>query len=488
MSDQLTNTEKVIRDLLRKEQPLVDTTDIWSKLEGSLPPEPTEKRRRLLPFWWIVGLAGLTVVSMLIGYTVTTMPQPGTTVQPLTETTTAPATEAGPPAPSNASPVTMASPETEVSLLHREVLLAEAARNSTNTEQPAADRSSAEQVTMGDQLAPSSSSAKTATASQARPSLQKSTNIPTASGAAPVEHQTATVTPSAKQAMALQKEEEETTLVTAVALLPSRPVAVRAEVEVPSPSEAITNPVELAASRPMFVRVSSGIFHNSYATSLSAGSEFDAAYFARERGRLGTDFGIDVGRYIAGWKVFAGLGYNTSVAQYRHSDVFTRTDTEPGTAYNLIDEEGNTSAVSGDVQTTTTTYHDVSWHRRHSVLEARLGLGKTVWSSGPWSLGVEGLAGMAVHSLHTGYEFLEGEAPFVKVTDDTFRNYRKNMGWSAALRMPVAFQLRNTALTIAPTYRYTGNSITTPENFYQTKNSQIGIQFSITYVPRWEQF
>jgi len=470
MSDQLTNKEKAIKGLLQGHEPSVNTDDIWLAIEGNLPAEP-QRKRRLLPIWWLMGLMLLVGVVSIAGYLLSSE-QEASHRQSTVETLTS----------ADISEGRAQNTSVDVAMETNTVVPKEtAAYEATATSMSQLSKS---EMTSASGQSSASKAYVTTEHQESRADRTKFSPEPTI--IIETNDHYSSQKPQKVQAEGLIDQGEDTPL--SIPFLEFVQRLLDDKLRKVQPTIALTEPVKRQDARLLALRVTGGLMQSISSASVSAGSEFDPIHLQREADRVGTDIGIDLGTAVRGWTIHAGLGYNRAITQYRRSDVSSSIDVVSGTSHILIDADGNSTAVTGDVEMTTTTYHDLSWYRRHSTVELRAGLGKDLYRSGMLSLGVEGTMGYAISSSHCGYQFEDQAEAFTKLEEAQTSNYRKNMGWSAALSLPVALHLRSTTLAVAPTYRYQGSTTTTTDNFYQIKNSQIGIQFSITYQPRWEQF
>jgi len=252
-----------------------------------------------------------------------------------------------------------------------------------------------------------------------------------------------------------------------------------------NPATASTQIKPITKSRRYFTSIKGGVAQSiNNINIVTSTGEFEPSIFNNEKSMPALNLSFDVGTYMGSWRIFTGLSYNNMVTRYARNEENTTTSTGTGTKFIIIDDTGNLTTQDGTISTTNVTNHNITWHRKHSLLDIHIGAGKDLVSLGNFTIGMDATMGYNLWSKHTGYYFDDSEEPLQKFVSGEENIYRKNMGLSAAIMLPISFDIgRQAAVSLTPSWRFQADPITITNNFYSIKNSQLGLQFGITYRP-----
>ena len=493
MSDELNNKERVVKDLLTNAQFDLDVADVWSQLEGKLPPVPTQKRR-VVPFWWLLGLAALSLSSIYLGYELAVMPtaplQADTEQQALVFMTDGDTVLHG----ERSKSTTDEAPH-KVPPVGNDHLLAKEQEKMTadagNTLPAAPQTPSASQVQKvsivegqpteaatywrghtGDSRGQEATIPATKKIPQQLPA-SKSLHAGGESPAEPAEDKSASEPPAVSAQRTSGK----------VSQLPL-PQMLISSAAIPLPAQAIVRPHGSSAYS-FTIGVRGGAWYNMASQSITdVNSELNNSIFGPESGVASANMALDIGvEHRSGWRLIAGVGIHDAVHRYARTDESVRMSTTDGTAFIIIADDGSTQSVAGEVPLVTTVQYDLQWHRRHRIVEAHVGLGKTIWHWGRLSVGADALLGYAVNTSHAGYEYDNATGAIVKMAAGEDNNYRSNQGFSAAFMARLSLHLGQADVSLIPVWRHQLSPFTNTQSFYKSTNSQLGLQLGITYRP-----
>lgn len=205
-----------------------------------------------------------------------------------------------------------------------------------------------------------------------------------------------------------------------------------------------------------------------------------------EKDRLGLSAGIFVGvENQKGWRFKAGMAYHRYATSYQREGITLFRDEVSGIEYYRINEDGQQTPVNGTTQVLTVKDIDLDWTRTHDAIDLYATVGKRIFSLGGFMLAVDLGAGVNNYTNHNGYYIANSDFGFTKIENDT-HPYKVSSGWYALGQLELAYGWDQWRVGLNPFIRRSMNAITEKTNYSQIKNSQIGIQLSMTYLPRWE--
>jgi|GEM_PF-4302934 len=249
------------------------------------------------------------------------------------------------------------------------------------------------------------------------------------------------------------------------------------------PQIPMIKPLKKKVAAPFFALELGSVLPRFEVTAI--GSEgLDRSQFDREIPLLGAMSTLRYGRsYDSGWEWSAGLRWTRLISRYRNTTKSIETSTVPGDEAFRIDESGNTTAISGEVTTTTVNNYDVLWHRNSDYLDLQIGIGKSLWSAGSWSISMGLDATYNLYARHSGYYFEEGQTSITKFENGDSSPYtRQGLGLSPNLS--ITYEFGDFLIGLAPSYTTQFSNTTNNSNYYQIKNSYYGMQVCTRYRPQ----
>lgn len=219
--------------------------------------------------------------------------------------------------------------------------------------------------------------------------------------------------------------------------------------------------------------------------NLNSISEFDPSEFDFESDRLGLSGSFAIGVENNGWRFLAGISYHQNVSTYQRNDVIIIKDQVTGIKAYKIDTDGNVSAQNGVTTATYVSDNAISFHRQHKAIDFHATIGKRLWSYKGLMLIADAGFGINTYTASSGYYIEDKAFGFTKISD-TNHPYKINTHWNAIASLELGYNFGKTRVGISPFLRYNPNSITEQNHFYQLKNSQVGLQLSLTYSPTRE--
>ncbi len=238
--------------------------------------------------------------------------------------------------------------------------------------------------------------------------------------------------------------------------------------------------------RQLILQVKLGANQNRTSISnINGGGEFDASEFNFERDRIGFSGTFNIGVENNGWRLLAGVSYHHHVSTYERDDVVIVVDQKTGVESFRISDNGTTTAQNGSVSVTSVRDNAISFHRQHRAIDFHASIGKRLWSYKGLKLMAD--AGIGINTLTntSGYFLEDSSFGFTKIDNDT-HPYKINTHWNAIASLELAYDFGNTRIGLSPFIRYNPNSITSQKHFYTLKNSQVGMQLSLTITPTRE--
>lgn len=240
--------------------------------------------------------------------------------------------------------------------------------------------------------------------------------------------------------------------------------------------------------RQLILGIRSGIHQNisSYSQIRSIG-EFDESELQYERDRIGMSHDLFIGiENRNGWRWQAGASLHQYTATYHRNDVLYYTDAQTGISHYRIASDGTISTQPGQTSITYVSLIDLDWHRTHRSIDFFATIGKRIASIGRWSLVADAGLGLNTLTRHTGYYLSDRSFGFTKF-EDSESPYELTTRWNVLSSLEIMYNLKDQwSVGIRSFARWNPNSIVKDTHFYQLKNSQVGIQLSLTYRPIWE--
>ena len=238
--------------------------------------------------------------------------------------------------------------------------------------------------------------------------------------------------------------------------------------------------------RQLILQVRLGANQNRTSISnLNSIGEFNASEFDFERDRLGFSGSFAIGVENKGWRFLAGISYHQNVSTYERNDVLIVKDPVSGIESYKIASDGTISSQNGTTTITSARDNEISFHRQHRAIDFQATIGKRLWSFKGFVLMADAGFGINTFTESTGYYIDDKAFGFTKISDST-HPYKVNTHWNAIASLELGYDFGKTRIGISPFVRYNPNSITEQTHFYQLKNSQVGMQLSLTYSPTRE--
>ncbi len=473
MSENLNNKEKAFKRILEGIPGNVNTDDIWTRLEKDLPSKSEKKR---FPIWWMVGILALVLISGIIGYKTANIHKSTTSdqyqkpieVTSLTDDYNNDLSEKSIDNKNNEHPsTTEVSMTTEEDKLKNIQVVASEKRVHREREQSTVRHTDLEKnITLSPPVTKPIAAPNNTTVSERLPVVttpQVVANTETNN----------VIAVSRDQLSHLVSLDRLTTKINGARSLEINP--------------SFIEPITPLRSQRWFVRARAGVLkNNTNVFDINPVEEFDNTIFDNEVDMHGLGLGLDIGRHLGEWRVFGGLDYTDAVTRYERHDLEVRNGQTAGTELIIIDDNGESHAVEGFVSSIIETTHDIQWHRHHRMLDLHMGVGRDLLRVGRFTIGLDAAIGYNININHNGYYFDSQDEPFRKFESGENNIYRKKMGFSAAIMGHLSFNLGRADISLIPVWRYQFTPFTNESNFYQIKNSQLGLQLGIIYKPDWE--
>ena len=184
-----------------------------------------------------------------------------------------------------------------------------------------------------------------------------------------------------------------------------------------------------------------------------------------------------------GWRFFGGVRYIQLVNLYRNQDFNSSTSTSNGTQRFNLDEQGNSTPINGEIVTTTTRQNAINWHRQFHNVDIVAGLGKQLYQLNDWSLATELALNFNVISASNGYVFVDDFSTISKYPQ-VIENPFGAMGLGASVSIQIQKNIGDTfSLFCSPFYSQYFEKLDSG-SFYETNNSQLGLQLGMRYFPK----
>jgi len=213
--------------------------------------------------------------------------------------------------------------------------------------------------------------------------------------------------------------------------------------------------------------------------------EFDGSEFNFERDRIGVSGSFAIGVENNGWRFLAGASYHHHVSSYERDDIIIVTDLTSGIESYKISSDGILSSQNGNISVTSVRDNNISYHRQHKAIDFHASIGKRLVSFKGLVLMADAGLGVNTYTKTTGYYLADKAFGFTKITESD-HPYKVNTHWNAIASLELGYDFGKTRIGLSPFIRYNPNSITSQAHLYQLKNSQVGMQLSLTYSPTRE--
>ena len=259
-------------------------------------------------------------------------------------------------------------------------------------------------------------------------------------------------------------------------------IALRQRVET---SPSIITPL-YNTGRQLILQLKLGANQNrSSISNINSIGEFDESEFGFERDRLGLSASFAIGVEKNGWRFLTGVSYHHHISTYQRDDVIIVKDPVSGVESYKVSSDGITTAQNGTVNVTSVRDNKISYHRQHRAIDFHATIGKRLWSYKGLVLIAD--AGIGINTLTntSGYYMTDKAFGFTKISDGS-HPYKINTHWNAIASMEIGYDFGKTRVGLSPFIRYNPNSITSQKHLYTLKNSQVGMQLSLTYTPTRE--
>lgn len=238
--------------------------------------------------------------------------------------------------------------------------------------------------------------------------------------------------------------------------------------------------------RQLILQLKLGVNQNrSTISDINSIGEFDSSEFDFERDRLGVSGSIAIGVENNGWRFLAGAAYHHHVSTYERADVFIYKNPTTGVEYYRIDDAGQTTTQNGTTTVTLVRDNDINFHRQHRAIDFYASVGRRLWSYKGLVLMADVGLGINTITHSNGYYIADEAFGLTKITDDS-HPYQINTHWNAIASLEIGYNFGKTRVGLSPFIRYNPNTITSQTHLYTLKNSQVGMQLSLTYTPTRE--
>lgn len=471
---ELNKKEEQIKDILGGLEIDIDTNDIWANIESELP-QPKKKRR--FGIFLLFGILGLGLIGL--GWTIGR----STTINIDAQNINISSTSSAENIVATAEQITVESPTT--------IKIDQQTIRKTEDEKSNSSNITNEATSINPiQLNSTTSNIfkKEKINSAPYTNIKQDSNPTIASIAEESDNAFIVSTVKAKNTEATDPElQEERNIIPGIGLTPTLSsqlleIAQRQRVE-SSPSKI--TPLH-KNGRQLILQFKLGANQNrSSISNINSIGEFDGSEFDFERDRLGLSGTFNIGVENNGWRFLAGVSYHHHVSSYERDDVLIVKDPVTGIESYKISSDGITSAQNGIITVTSARDNEISYHRQHRAIDFHATIGKRLWSYKGLVLIAD--AGFGVNTLtnSSGYYISDKAFGFTKFSDDN-HPYKINTHWNAIASLEIGYNLGKTRIGLSPFIRYNPNSITSQTHLYTLKNSQVGMQLSLTYTPTRE--
>lgn len=219
---------------------------------------------------------------------------------------------------------------------------------------------------------------------------------------------------------------------------------------------------------------------------INSTGEFDASEFDFEKDRLGLSGTLALGLERNGWRFLAGISYHQQVSSYERNDVLIVKDPSTGIESYKILSDGTVTSQNGTITVTSARDNEISYHRQHKAIDLHATIGKRLWSYKGFVLIADLGLGINAFTNSNGYYLTDKAFGFTKISENDNHPYKNSTSWNAIASMELGYDFGNTRIGLSPFIRYNPNSITAQSHIYSMKNSQVGIQLSLTHTPTRE--
>lgn len=222
---------------------------------------------------------------------------------------------------------------------------------------------------------------------------------------------------------------------------------------------------------------------NSYIIGLRENDGKAASINRREKDMIGYAGGIEFSQYLKPrWRISLGINYNLQVTRYRQLDVQSSETYEEGLKEYVIDANGATNPVLGEVGISTTTYSDITWHRKDHQVDLMVATGFQLLKKSSFSIWIDGGAAYNVWNHTSGYDYGGFDIlGFRKLEGQESQEHLGNKGFKTILAPSISYKYRSWEYNLRYNYTKFYFSPERENSIYTIKNSQTGIQLGICY-------
>lgn len=470
--NELNNKEEKIKDILGGLEIDIDTNDIWGSIEAELP-QPKKKRR--LGFFLLAGLILLSFSGLTWNMISSDQIDPSTQKD---ITQTIPSKDKAFTSIENLNPKSSVTTNESKSqnienntTTTNEIIQSEFPTNTASSNQSISVSNTIEKTAqkLQDEI-------QNTVVLQENNSIKNTTTINT------------------------QLDKEETKVELTIAQEEKREIAILGLDLVPTLSsqlfditerqKVVTSPNEIKPlytfGRQLILQFKLGANQNNTSISdVNSRNEFDTSEFGFETDKIGLSGSFAIGVENNGWRFLAGIAYHQNVSHYERNDVIIFTDLVTGIESYKISTDGDKSAQNGLTTVTVARDNEISFYRQHRAIDFYASIGKRLWSYKGLVLLADAGFGINTFTSSNGYYLKDNAFGFTKISDNN-HPYKVNTHWNAIASIELGYDFGKTRIGISPFLRYNPNSITEQTHFYQLKNSQVGMQLSLTYSPTRE--
>ncbi len=212
-------------------------------------------------------------------------------------------------------------------------------------------------------------------------------------------------------------------------------------------------------------------------------SDKAASINQREKDMIGYSGGIEISQYLnPRWRINLGINYNMQATRYRQQDVQFSQQNEEGLKEYVIGVNGDISSVLGEVETSSTTYNDITWHRIDHQVDLMMSVGFRVLRKSSFSLWIDGGASYNIWNKTSGYDYGGPDVlQFRKLTGLESTDHLGNRGFKSFLAPSLGYNYKSWEYFLRLNYTHFHFSPERENSIYNIKNSQTGIQLGICY-------
>lgn len=473
MEDNLTNQEEQFRALSEEFTLDIDTSELWSKVEGQLPPIEGKRRRPI--FWWFLAGVAL-IVAGLLGWNLQSKEVKASEQLMITQDLSS-----GHKRDSELSTTTIKEQHTQQTTLkilnddeinYKSVLNDELKLDETKSENNSSsiEKSNSTVTSINyDRYDEKSTSRKDEAIDQNKEIVLSANEILIDPSFSEKTDESEPIIPSDRSMIAVNM----------VNTIGVNSLESKQEVELPS---LLIEPVKQSQWMPYF-SILSGINWHQREIFTDPNESLNLTQFENEKPLPAIKTNLRFGyENSAGWRFGLGLAHSRLVNRFRYKEEVVSSQKIEGTESFTIDDQGNVTGIEGHLIETTVYNYDLSWHRIHDFVNVELNLGKRIINYGNFAVLSDVFLSRNIWSNHSGYFLKENEIGINRFAKGEEHPYT-NSGFEVGASVSLEYGFGPYSINVSPYYSRGLNTMTQSTNYYQIKNSQYGVQLGIVYRP-----